>query len=224
MTGYTRKTDKTRQRIIDALIECCDEKSFYKTTVLDICEKADIYKSTFYRYYANKDELIREMENDYVRKVLEVTKGLKEYDLAHATFEEERECFEELVAALQYHSEHRRLFLFLISYSGDPYFRKLMIRAYEDYIHKKLQDMGRCFFEDSDYIEFSCATTFVSLVTRWLKDGGTNPRRMAGVIWNMNRFFINYPPLKVMENIFEPDFDAPKSSLSVPSESDLQEG
>ena len=43
------KRDRTRAALKAALIELCDEKSYYEITIWDICNKARMYRSTFYR-------------------------------------------------------------------------------------------------------------------------------------------------------------------------------
>jgi AcrR family transcriptional regulator len=43
-----------RQRIIDAMIECCAEKTYAATTIADIVKRAGISRTTFYKRFANK--------------------------------------------------------------------------------------------------------------------------------------------------------------------------
>lgn len=43
-----------RRRIIDAMVECCAEKTFAATTIADIVKRASISRTTFYKRFANK--------------------------------------------------------------------------------------------------------------------------------------------------------------------------
>ncbi|HEX5929346.1 MAG TPA: TetR/AcrR family transcriptional regulator [Solirubrobacterales bacterium] len=43
-----------RQRIIDAMIECCAEKTYAATTIADIVKQASISRTTFYKRFPNK--------------------------------------------------------------------------------------------------------------------------------------------------------------------------
>jgi AcrR family transcriptional regulator len=42
------------QRIVDAMIECCAEKTYAATTIADIVKRASISRTTFYKRFANK--------------------------------------------------------------------------------------------------------------------------------------------------------------------------
>jgi len=45
-----------RQRIVDAMIACCAEKSYTATTIADIVSQASISRTTFYKRFAGKRE------------------------------------------------------------------------------------------------------------------------------------------------------------------------
>jgi AcrR family transcriptional regulator len=45
-----------RQRIVDAMIACCAEKSYAATTIADIVSQASISRTTFYKRFAGKRE------------------------------------------------------------------------------------------------------------------------------------------------------------------------
>ncbi len=58
MTGVIdRRVARTRALLQDALITLIPERGYAAITVEDICEKANIGRSTFYTHYAGKDEL-----------------------------------------------------------------------------------------------------------------------------------------------------------------------
>jgi len=46
--------DTQRQRIVDAMIESCAEKTYAATTISDIVKRASISRTTFYKRFANK--------------------------------------------------------------------------------------------------------------------------------------------------------------------------
>lgn len=43
-----------RRRIIDAMVECCAEKTYAATTIADIVKRASISRTTFYKRFPNK--------------------------------------------------------------------------------------------------------------------------------------------------------------------------
>lgn len=59
-----KKSDRTRIRLQNAFMELLSEKSFFDITIDDIAKRADTYRSTFYRHYSSKEELLRELEDE----------------------------------------------------------------------------------------------------------------------------------------------------------------
>ena len=50
-----------RQRIINGAIAVFSRKGFYKATIEEIAEQADVGKGTVYEYFSSKKELFQEM-------------------------------------------------------------------------------------------------------------------------------------------------------------------
>src|SRR5215216_6436960 len=53
-----RKTDQTRQRIVDAAYESFWRSGFTRTSVDSIAERANLTKRTLYSYFRSKDDLL----------------------------------------------------------------------------------------------------------------------------------------------------------------------
>lgn len=54
----------SRQLLKEALIDLLQEKPIEKITIKEICEKAGINRSTFYRHYSSEYDLLGEIEQD----------------------------------------------------------------------------------------------------------------------------------------------------------------
>lgn len=54
-----RRTEKTRQSIIDAFVKLTNKSGYEKVSVKDIIQEANIGRSTFYDHFETKDELAR---------------------------------------------------------------------------------------------------------------------------------------------------------------------
>lgn len=73
-TFYDRRIDRTRGALYDALIESLKKKPIDRITVTEICQTADINRSTFYLHYNSLQDLYQStIESLYeeVRKSLE---------------------------------------------------------------------------------------------------------------------------------------------------------
>ncbi len=56
---------KTEESIRNAFKKCVHEKGFEKTTVLEICKKAQISSNTFYAHYADKYFLLKKLFDEF---------------------------------------------------------------------------------------------------------------------------------------------------------------
>ena len=57
-TPPDRRTQRTRQTLSHALIALIQEKRYEAITVQDICNRANVGRSTFYAHYHDKDDLL----------------------------------------------------------------------------------------------------------------------------------------------------------------------
>lgn len=55
----------------NSLIEILKSKSIYKVSIQELCEKSEINRSTFYKYYGSQFDLLAEMESDVLTLVME---------------------------------------------------------------------------------------------------------------------------------------------------------
>src|SRR5512145_3337249 len=53
-----RRTQRTRQALSHALIALIQEKRYEAITVQDICDRANVGRSTFYAHFRDKDDLL----------------------------------------------------------------------------------------------------------------------------------------------------------------------
>lgn len=70
----SRRTRTTRRLLQDALMELLAERPLNRISVKELCERADVNRSTFYAHYADLEELLRDIEDatiDWVRAALD---------------------------------------------------------------------------------------------------------------------------------------------------------
>lgn len=64
-----RRVRHTKKRIKEAMVECLLHISLDKVTVKDICDIADINRSTFYAYYKDAFELYDVIESEFAERL-----------------------------------------------------------------------------------------------------------------------------------------------------------
>ena len=67
MSG-NRRTQMTRQLFRDSLIELLQSKTFQKITVKEICEHADLNRTTFYLHYTEPLDILTEIEDKFIEE------------------------------------------------------------------------------------------------------------------------------------------------------------
>jgi AcrR family transcriptional regulator len=73
-----RKSDRTRESILDAARIAFARKGFSGVTIRDITDLAAVTRAGFYYYFADKTELFIELGNETYRQALEVAEGFGE--------------------------------------------------------------------------------------------------------------------------------------------------
>ncbi len=59
-----RRVTMTKRMLKDALTEMLRETDIYHVSIRELCQRADINRTTFYKYYGNQFDLLADMEND----------------------------------------------------------------------------------------------------------------------------------------------------------------
>jgi len=73
-----RKSDRTRERIVDAARYAFASKGFSGVTIRDITERAEVKRANFYYYFRDKTELFYELGNTTYLEVLAVVEAFSE--------------------------------------------------------------------------------------------------------------------------------------------------
>ncbi len=105
-----RLNRETDERIIETVYRMMTEehRPIGKITVREICERADIHRSTFYAHYQDVYDLVERVETSMSRQLTE-TFFRKLDENAHA-----RECFTELFSFIR---DHKEFYLYYLSES-----------------------------------------------------------------------------------------------------------
>lgn len=79
-----RKVAYTKRTIREVLVALLREKPADRVTVTELCERADINRSTFYRYYTDVSDLMQKAENELYEDLfrsLRIEAGDAPYDI-----------------------------------------------------------------------------------------------------------------------------------------------
>lgn len=159
-----RETDEKIIRTV-YLMMTKEHRPIGKITVREICEKADIHRSTFYAHYEDVYDLVERVERSMSRQLTE-TFFRKLDEGAHA-----RECFAELFSFIK---EHREFYLYYLSESRKSGVLELawdMIRDRYSGTDVGPKSFGAGSMEDMEYHGAFFLIGMTAVVRMWLKDG-----------------------------------------------------
>lgn len=76
--------ESTKQKIQDALLELIYKKPFHKISIKEICEQAEINRSTYYYYYYEQHEILQEIIDELLTMITDEYFPVEKNDLRRA--------------------------------------------------------------------------------------------------------------------------------------------
>ena len=173
-----RRKKYSRKVLKDSLLQLLKEKQFSNITVKEICEVADINRSTFYAHYADQYDLLEKIE-------IEIIEDLQTY-LSSYNFKEQDQVLQMTEKLIEYLATKKDEVHVLLNISGDYSFQLRVMNVSEEYVAKQLEA-----FDHIDKELFSYLITFiisgsVQVMKLWLDgDKEKTPKEMAILITNL---------------------------------------
>lgn len=163
----------SKQLLRNALILLLEEKSIHKISVREICEVADINRTTFYKYYKNQYELLEDIENILVDELAEKIAARGEKHLLHI---------------LETINDNAKIYRLFMNNMTDPNFIQRVFDL--SIIHKEIAEATESISEEySEYAYEFLTWGGYSVVRRWLnKEKRESPEEITEYI---NRLLAN---------------------------------
>ena len=76
----SRISDKRKKEILDAAVECFARQGFHQTSIDDICRAVQMSPGSVYRYFKNKNDIIRAMVEAEQHESLSLIKTIAEHN------------------------------------------------------------------------------------------------------------------------------------------------
>jgi len=177
----SRKTQYTRKALADGLIELMKTKPFDRISVKELCDYADINRSTFYAHYEDIYALLHFVEEDtlaWMRQVVGELSG-KWQEGREATVRSLERLFECMI-------ENSKYLRVLMSEQGNIAFQKQVF-----YSTCQMCDFSSARSKltppfDEDMRLIFVVNGGVGVVRQWLKNGlRETPRELAEMIYDM---------------------------------------
>ena len=173
-----RKTRYTRNVLKDSLIELMKQKPISKITIKEICETADINRTTFYAHFADQYDLLHDIENETLSYAKEKLKSILESDKSGA-----KKIIESI---FEYFAENSNHIQILMSEQGDIDFQKKLFELIYEYCIELSADSKFADMVKDEYYFVFAVSGSVGIIQHWLKNGlKPSPGEMAAFLCEM---------------------------------------
>lgn len=166
----------SKRYIRSTLITLMSDKSYDEITVKDICNKANLSRMTFYRYYTNKDDIFREYTDERFADFYNILVNEKDVTL-------DKFCFMMFDYLKKYQKQ-----IEILRVANKEFLLLYQFRNYASYLLKKF-DLVKTYKKITTEVVQFVAGGIYSLLLSWLDSKmSQTPEQMAEIL---KRFITN---------------------------------
>ncbi|MBR4627894.1 MAG: TetR/AcrR family transcriptional regulator [Ruminococcus sp.] len=177
-TKGNQRVRLTKRLLRESLIKLLGKQTIYDITVSQLCEDAEINRSTFYKYYNNIREIYEEIEQEALEAGESCIAGVSAQD---------RDSVILRVAELLSHiRDNSELYTLLFENSADGEFPFKLIEGTVGRITDMHEFMPESMRGYAEYCSLFVVSGSLSIIRRWLSNGmNESPRELAELILNI---------------------------------------
>ncbi|SFD69750.1 Transcriptional regulator C-terminal region [Lentibacillus persicus] len=170
-----RRKKYTRMVLKDSLITLLKTKQMSAITVKEICDEADINRSTFYSHYQDQFDLLAYIEEELIT-------DLNTY-LSQYNFEEEEEALQMTEKLLEYVVSKHDICQTLLSGHGDQSFEQRVMDVTRNFLNKNWAENNEISPDISEYASTFVISGSIYVIKHWLANGmDKSPKQIAELI------------------------------------------
>ncbi len=160
-----RRVKYTKKVLKESLVELLETKSIDNITIKEICENADVNRSTFYTHYYNQYDLLHQIEN-------EVLSGINEH-LKNYYFKDNKnlESYETLKGIFDYVIENSKVCKVLLGENGILELQKKILMIVQEQIVRRWQKEASLNNETAEYLLLFSVNGSIGIVQKWIQSG-----------------------------------------------------
>ncbi len=177
-TKDNQRARLTRLLMKQAYLRLMSEKQAARITVKEICEGAEVNRSTFYLHYTEPNDILKELEDEAIARVAEY---MRDIGASHPGDADARAY---LLNFLRYIRQNDSMFRTLLLENSDPHFRR------------KLFDLALAMIRSSfdvpcdpavgDYVYCFIVSGSLDILSRWIaSDYADSEQSMCGLLYSL---------------------------------------
>ena len=172
----SRRVQMTQALLKQSLIELLEQKNIRQISIKEICERANVSRSTFYSYYGSQYELLNAVEREIMEETQLMASKEQDHDEAHT-----KQLLEE---HFQYILDHIQAFQAFSMGGSEDYMlpKRTMQIILLPYIDRRLvQRTPPVSAEEYEHVCLFCIFGCISIVKNWmLHPARFTPQELSG--------------------------------------------
>lgn len=165
-----KREEKSLNAINEGIKKLINEKHYEDIMIADILDTSKVSRSTFYKHFKNKDDVLKEICHSIFHHVF--SPNLKKetgHDFSTASIFD----YKHLITHIFYHIQEEREFISKIIVSSGSYIFLDEFKKESDELISALVEQRIIYKEgiDSSLLKNQLQESFVSLLTYWVKNG-----------------------------------------------------
>ncbi|MFC4024400.1 TetR/AcrR family transcriptional regulator [Oceanobacillus longus] len=170
-----RRKKYTRMVLKDGLIALLKTKPISAVTVKEICELADINRSTFYSHYKDPFDLLDQMEEEIIE---DMNTYLNQYN-----FTKEEESLKMTERLLEYIFSKREICHTLLNENGDSSFETRVMTVAQKFLIQNWMDINAFQTNRYEYVSVFVISGSIHIIKHWLANNmDQTPKEIALII------------------------------------------
>lgn len=162
---------RTRKTLSEALLALLNEKSYDRITVVDITERANVNRKTFYLHYETKDHLLQSVTDEILDDLFGKAKAAQRLELS---IDEMQNYMAGRVFA--YVKKHRTFFEVMFERKAMTDFVQYMKRYFARFYEEKFAELDENKLPvQKDVLASYIGSAYVGVIHGWLNDGMRQP-------------------------------------------------
>lgn len=177
------RTKYTKKIIRDCFFNLLKEKPLNRITVKEICEQADINRTTFYRYYEDPFDLMDQIEKELLDSFQSYIRTFANRDIKSA--------IEAMFSAI---ANNREVYQILISENGDrQYIHRMVTDSYHIFRKNWEKQYPKLTENQCRWLYYYIAQGCVTITIDWLNSGmKESPAEMASFIAEIDHTVLDH--------------------------------
>lgn len=155
-----KRIANTKKKVTNTLLVLLEKKKLEDITVLELCKKADINRTTFYKYYKDVNDLVLKIETSLVNDLKKYIPEIKRNYLISFT-----------AKIIETIATRKEIYARLLGENGDHTFlRKILRLVYEESITEWQKLLKKASREDLEKIYSFIVDGSVGIIRTWIKN------------------------------------------------------